>query len=41
MKKLSFITQFKIVFLLVLTGCGKVLGRMPVNKLFEAVVRGN
>ena len=28
-KKLSFITQFKIEFLLPFTGCGKVLGKMP------------
>ena len=29
MKKLSFITQFKIEFLLQFTGCRKVLGKMP------------
>ena len=28
MKKLSFITQFKIDFLLPFTGCRKVLGKM-------------
>ena len=29
MKRLSFITQFKIQFLLLFTGCRKVLGKMP------------
>ena len=29
MKKLSFITQFKIEFLLPFTGCRKMLGKMP------------
>ena len=29
MKRLSFITQFKIEFLLPFTGCRKVLGKMP------------
>ena len=29
MKRLSFITQFKIEFLLPSTGCRKVLGKMP------------
>ena len=29
MKGLSFITQFKIEFLLPFTGCRKVLGKMP------------
>ena len=29
MKRLSFITQFKIEFLLLFTGCRKVLGKMP------------
>ena len=29
MKRLSFITQFKIDFLLPFTGCRKVLGKMP------------
>ena len=29
MKRLSFITQFKIEFLLLFTGCTKVLGKMP------------
>ena len=29
MKRLSFITKFKIEFLLPFTGCGKVLGKMP------------
>ena len=29
LKKLSFITQFKIEFLLLFTGCRKVLGKMP------------
>ena len=29
MKKLSFITQFKIEFLLPFTGCREVLGKMP------------
>ena len=28
MKRLSFITQFKIEFLLPFTGCRKVLGKM-------------
>ena len=31
MKRLSFITQFKIEFLLLFTGCRKVLGKMPVD----------
>ena len=31
MKRLSFITQFKIEFLLRLTGCREVLGKMPAN----------
>ena len=30
MKRLSFITQFKIEFLLPFTGYRKVLGKMPV-----------
>ena len=30
MKRLSFITQFKIDFLLPFSGCRKVLGKMPV-----------
>ena len=30
MKRLSFITQFKIEFLLPFTGCRKVLRKMPV-----------
>ena len=29
MKRLSFINQFKIEFLLPFTGCRKVLGKMP------------
>ena len=29
MKRLSFITQFRIEFLLLPTGCRKVLGKMP------------
>ena len=29
MKRLSSITQFRIEFLLVLTGCRKVIGKMP------------
>ena len=33
MKRLSFITQFKIKFLLLLTGCGKVLAKMSDSKL--------
>ena len=28
-KRLSFITQFKIEFLLPFSGCRKVLGKMP------------
>ena len=28
-KRLSFITQFKIEFLLLFTGCRKMLGKMP------------
>ena len=31
MKKLSFITQFKIAFLLLFTGCSEVLGKMLVR----------
>ena len=42
MKRLSFITQFKIEFLLPFTGCRKVLGKMPVHWIgwgdFETVV---
>ena len=30
MKGLSFMTQFKIEFLLLFTGCRKVLGKMAV-----------
>ena len=30
-KRLSFITQFKIEFLLPFTGCRKVLGKMPAK----------
>ena len=37
MKKLSFITQFKIEFLLPLTGFRKILGKMSVSKLVDAV----
>ena len=33
MKRLSFITQFKIEFLLTFTGCRKVLGKMPATLL--------
>ena len=29
MKRLSFITQLKIEFLLLFTGCRNVLGKMP------------
>ena len=29
LERLSFITQFKIEFLLPFTGCRKVLGKMP------------
>ena len=36
-KRLSFITQFKIEFLLPFTGCRKVLGKMPV--FLTAVVK--
>ena len=32
MKRLSFITQFKIEFLLPFNGCRKVLGKMPAHK---------
>ena len=31
-KRLSFITQFKIEFLLPYTGCRKVLTKMPASK---------
>ena len=31
MKRLSFITQFKIEFLLPSLGCRKVLGKMPAH----------
>ena len=31
MKRLSFITQFKIEFLLPFTSCRKELGKMPAN----------
>ena len=32
MKGLSFITQFKIEFLLPFTGCRKALGKMPADE---------
>ena len=35
MKGLSFITQFKIEFVLTFTGCRKVLGKMPASSLFS------
>ena len=41
MKKLSFITQLKIEFLLPPTGCRKVHGKMPISKLFDVAVREN
>ena len=41
MKKLSFITQLKIEFLLPFTGCRKVHGKMPASKLFDVAVREN
>ena len=46
MKRLSFITQFKIEFLLLFTGCRKVLGKMPyyVSKdqgFFRMELQGN
>ena len=41
MKKLSFITQFKIEFFLPFTGGRKVLRKMSVSKLFDVVVRDN
>ena len=31
MKRLSFITKFKIQFLLLFNGCRKVLGKMPAQ----------
>ena len=37
MKRLIFITQFKIEFLLPFTGCRKVLGKMPAH-LFSITV---
>ena len=33
MKRLGFIAQFKIEFLLLFTGCRKVLGKMPDPKV--------
>ena len=41
MKRLSFITQFKIEFLLPFTGCKKLLGKMPdeVTKATVCFVR--
>ena len=38
-KKLSFVAPFKIEFLLPCTRCRKVLGKMPVSRLFYVVVR--
>ena len=35
MKRLSFITQFKIEFLLPFTGCRKVLGKMPLRSSWD------
>ena len=40
-KKLSFITQFKVRFLIPFTSCRKVLEKVPVSKLFDFVVREN
>ena len=37
MKRLSFITQFKIEFLLPFSGCRKVLGKMPVDNKCETI----
>ena len=39
MKRLSFITQFRIEFLLPFTGCRKMLGKMPdyVSSVFHCV----
>ena len=37
MKKLGFITQFKIEFLLPFTGCRKMLGKVPVRNFFDVV----
>ena len=38
MKRLSFITQFKIAFLLPFTGCRKVLGKMPLYRILAAFI---
>ena len=35
MKRLNFITLFKIEFLLPFTGCKKVLGKMPVKDAIQ------
>ena len=37
MKKLSFITQFKIELLLPFTGCRKMLGKVSVSILLDVV----
>ena len=37
MKKLSSITQFKIEFLLLFTGCRKVLGKVPAT-LWQKII---
>ena len=36
--RLSFITQFKIEFLIPFTGCRKVLGKMPVLGFLGPVI---
>ena len=38
MKRLSFITQFKIEFSLPFIGCRKVLGKMPEATCFQKVL---
>ena len=41
MKRLSFITQFKIGFLLPFTGCRKVFGKMPEYEIHMFNVSDN
>ena len=38
MKRLSFITQFKIQFLLLLTSCKQVLGKMSAIKASKSFI---
>ena len=41
MRRLIFVTQFKIEFLLPLTGCRKALRKMPGKSNFHPTVTAN